>query len=270
MRLPVLLKSIQSVAVVVFAVASTDARAQGIERLRLGYDVVFSGVTIAVMDIDTTVSAAAFEVNTHVTTTGFFNTLMPLTVQARSEGRMSAGVPVPVLHTSESRGRSSVRTIRAEYQGGRLVRFERHVNPPDPAVASQISDAERLGTTDPATALLGVVLGVAFGRGCTAEVASFDGRRLHQIRFVDGGRQRAPSSVPVALAGQTVLCTFSYQSRDGAEPTIPTRRGQAWIGRVRADGAMAPLRVELETRWGTAAVQLRAAPDTAAVTAPIP
>ncbi len=270
MMLRAMLQPLRILAAVAVVLAATDARAQGVERLRLGYDVLFSGVTIAVMDIDTTVTTTAFEVNSYVTTTGFFNTLMPLTVQARSEGRMAAGVPVPVRHTSESRGRSSVRTIRAEYQGGRLARFERRVNPPDPTVASQISDEERLGTTDPGTALLGLVLAIAYGRGCTAEVTSFDGRRLHQIRFVDGGRQRAPPSVPVALAGQTVLCTFSYQSRDGVEPNSPTRMGRAWIGRVRSDGTMAPIRVELETRWGTAVVQLRALADTAALNSPIP
>lgn len=260
----VLLQSLRFLAFAAVVLAGPAVSAQGVDRLRLGYDVLYSGVTIAVLDIDTTVTASAFEVNSHVATTGFFNTLMPLTVQSRSEGRVSAGALVPVRHVSESRGRSSVRRIAADYQGGRLVRFERRVTPPDPAVASQISDDERLGATDPATAILGLVLGVAYGRGCAAEVTSFDGRRLHLIRFADGGRQRSPSSVPVAFAGQTVLCTFSYYSRDGAEPNTPTRAGRAWIGRVRPDGAMAPLRVELETRWGTAAVQLRTVPDAAA------
>lgn len=262
-------RSAMAFALLAFFGWSATAQSQH-AQLRLGYDVLYSGMTIATLDIHTSIGASAYQVDTRVTTTGLFNAIFPMMTQAHSEGRMVAGRPMPTLHRSETRGRSSTRTVEADFVDGRLVRFERRIVPPDPPMESRVSDAERRETTDPASAILSVVLAVTAGRGCATELATFDGRRIHQIRFADAGVQRPPSSIPVSFTDRAVVCTFAYESRDGVEPPTPTRTGRAWIGRVRPDGTMAPLRVELETRWGVAAVQLRVPAEPAAAIAPMP
>jgi hypothetical protein len=234
------------------AAAQAPAMDQG--RLRLDYEIEFTGLTIATMDIDVAIGERAYDVNTYITTTGLFATLYPLTVQARSEGRVSAGHPLAERHRSETRGRSGTRVVEARYRDGKLVAFQRTVNPPEAQAETHVSEAERRESSDPATAILGVVQAVLGGRGCAQHVMTFDGRRLTTIRFADAS-EPPPRSVIRTFGRPTVSCSFAYQSTDGVEAT-PLRQGRAWLARVRPD-AMAPLRVELDTRWGTAVVQLR-------------
>ncbi len=244
---------------VLVALAAAPAAAQAPERLRLDYEIEFTGLTVATLDIDIGLGERAYDVNTHIATTGLFATLYPFTVQARTEGRVSGGQPQPERHRSESRGRSGTRIVEATYRDGRLVAFQRTVNPPEPQPESRVPEADRRDSSDPATAILAVVQSVLRGRGCAQRVATFDGRRLHVIRFTDGADTAPPRSIVQAYGRTAVACTFVYQSTDGVGPAAPPRQGRAWIAPIRPN-AMAPLRVELETRWGTAIVQLREPP----------
>jgi hypothetical protein len=140
------------------------------------------------------------------------------------------------------------------------------VDPPEAEREPQIPEAERRDAADPATAILAVVQGVLSGHGCAQRATTFDGRRLTMIRFADAGNASPPRSVARMFARPTVSCSFVYQSTDGVTPA-PPRHGRAWVAYVRAD-AMAPLRVELDTRWGTAVVQLRPTPRSSAGASP--
>jgi hypothetical protein len=245
---------------VLLGLAGLPVATRAQERLRLDYDIEFAGLTIATMNIDLGFGERAYDVNTSIATTGLFGALYPISVQARTEGRMTGGQPLAEHHRSETRARGSTRVIEASFRDGKLVAFQRTANPPDPRAdaESQVPEAERRESSDPATAILAVVQGVMSGRGCTQQVLTFDGRRLLMIRFADGANAPPPRSLSRSFGRATVACSFVYQSTDGATMS-PPREGRAWLARVRPD-AMAPLRVELETRWGTAAVQLRATP----------
>jgi hypothetical protein len=241
--------------------AAAQAPAADPGRLRLDYDIEFTGLTIATMDIDVGLGERAYDVNTTIATTGLFATLYPLTVQARTEGRVSGGRPLAERHRSETRGRSGTRVVEASYRDGKLVAFRRTADPPEPQPESLVPEAERRESSDPATAILLVVQSVLSGRGCAQQIVTFDGRRLLVVRFADGGNVAPPRSVSRSFGRRaTVSCSFVYQSTDGVTPA-PPRQGRAWLARVRPD-AMAPLRVELDTRWGTAVVQLRPGPRT--------
>jgi hypothetical protein len=238
------------------AAAQAPAANQG--RLRLGYDIEFTGLTIATLDVDVALGERAYDVNTYVATTGLFGSLYPLTVQARSEGRIIGGQPVAEHHHSETHGRAGTRVIEASYRDGKLIAFQRSVNPPEAEQEPRIPEAERREASDPATAILAVVQGVLSGHGCAQSVTTFDGRRLTVIRFADAGNMVLPRGLVRSFTRPEVSCSFVYQSTDGVMAT-PPRQGRAWVAHVRPD-AMAPLRVELDTRWGTAVVQLRIAP----------
>lgn len=237
--------------------AAAPAAAQLPERLHLGYDIVYSGVTIAVLEVDVAIANGTYVLNTYTVTTGLFSLLLPLVAQARTEGRLTEAGPVPLMHRSETRAQGTVRTVSATFRDGRLAHFERRVDPPDPHAESRVPDSDRAESIDAASALLALSLSVAQSRGCTARITSFDGRRLHQVSFSDGGMQRLPRGAPNGFGAEARLCSFVYESRDGPEPAGQARNGRVWIARVNGDGAMAPLRVELDTSWGGAAVQLR-------------
>jgi hypothetical protein len=243
---------------VLIVLAALPAAAQAPERLRLDYEIAFTGLTVATLDIDVGLGERTYDVNTHIATTGLFAAVYPLTVQARTEGQVSGGRPLAERHRTETRGRSSTRVVEATYRDGWLVAFRRTVDPPERQPESRVPEADRRGSSDPATAILAVVQDVLRGRGCTQRVATFDGRRLHVIRFSDGAGGPPPRSIRQAY-GRIVGCSFVYQSTDGVGSATPPRQGRAWIARIRPD-AMAPLRIELETRWGTAVVQLRQQP----------
>lgn len=236
---------------------AAPAAAQLPERLHLGYDIAYSGVTIAVLEVDLAVANGTYVLNSYTATTGLFSIILPLVTQARTEGRLTDDGPVPLHHRSETRAQGTVRTVTATFRDGRLAQFERRVEPPDSRAESRVPESDRAQSIDAASALLALSLSVAQSRGCATQVTSFDGRRLHHVRFADGGVQRLPRAAPRGFGPQGLLCTFVYESRDGAAPDGPPRSGRAWIARISADGVMAPLRVELDTSWGTASVQLR-------------
>lgn len=239
------------------AFMTAPAAAQLPERLHLGYDIAYSGVTIAVLEVDLTVNNGTYVLYSYTATTGLFSVLLPLVAQARTEGRLTDTGPVPVHHRSETRAQGSVRTVTATFRDGRLANFERRVEPPDPRAESRVPDSDRVQSIDAASALLALSLSVAQSRGCETQITSFDGRRLHHVRFTDGGVQRLPQAAPNGFGSQAMLCNFVYESRDGPEAADAPRRGRVWIARINSNGAAAPLRVELETSWGTASVRLR-------------
>src|SRR5258708_19849129 len=95
------------------------------------------------MDIDVGLGERAYDVNTTIATTGLFATLYPLTVQARTEGRVSGGRPLAEHHPSETHGRSGTRVVEASYRDGKLVAFPRTASPPEPHPHSPVPQAAR-------------------------------------------------------------------------------------------------------------------------------
>jgi hypothetical protein len=242
-------------AALVALIGGAQAYAQSeAARIPLLYSIQFRGIEIVQLAIDAQVAATSYDVSVSAWTTGVFGGLYPWRLSATSQGRIDRGATIPVRHATESRLGRTTRRLEIDYRNGRIAAVRRTVTPPTEEVFEGVPEGERIDAVDGITAILAALLRAGNGSGCPQRLASFDGRRLLEVSFV-----QRPNLQPVAAAGLT--CEFQSDSRD--RPLSGHQRrwraGRLVMAAADANGRAVPARIETETRWGNAAAVLLAA-----------
>lgn len=240
----------KSVALAVL-LASASAGAQP-APLRLGYDVRYAGMSVAAIDLTVDLRSDRYDIASTARTVGVIGLAWPWVSEGRTSGRIRGLIPIPERHRAEGHMRSTRLSFEVDYRDGRPAAFRRVAVPPS-SEQTLVPEDERRAASDPVSAMLRIALSAALGRGCGGRIAGFDGYRLHEMTFTDRGVQPLPAGAPRGFGASGQMCDFVYIGRAGpAGPGDRLRPGRIWFAAVRADGMMAPVWVETDTRWGRA------------------
>ncbi|MGE0153975.1 MAG: DUF3108 domain-containing protein [Reyranellaceae bacterium] len=132
---------------------------------------------------------------------------------------------------------------------------------PDVKPGREVGAAQRRGAWDPLMAALVTVLGRQ--DPCAAPVPVYDGRTRFDLIPKRVGAESFPSE-DFKIRGQSVVCEVRLRKIAGYKPgTDPDedfdKPARLWLGALDDTGRLYPLRVEIESNFGTVVGQLRKA-----------
>jgi hypothetical protein len=227
---------------------------------RLGYDVYASGLKVLAVTAEVKLEEGRYRIATDARTEGLLGSLFSWRNGSTSEGRITAGGPVPDRHGSEGEWRGRPRRVAIEYDGGavsaevepRAEEDEREPVPPELA----------RGTLDPLSAMLAVMTGAT----CTATVPVFDGRRRYDLDVRDAGAQAVQPTGYGAFAGTARLCEVRSRMIAGRrigerdrEPGQERPPGRMLVAPVLDGAPPVPVRVDVEAPFGSFIMHLTGA-----------
>jgi hypothetical protein len=232
----------------------------------LDYGLYLGG--LQALDFATRVDLAeeAYEIRFQARTDGFVGTLFPFVIEARSAGTRSQGRLQPQRYATANRWSDNAkRWVRLDYPAGtRAADGDGH-----PAVAAEppngrddrpvVPDSARGGTTDPISAIYGLVLQDA-GR-CDGTRRIFDGRRRYDMVAEDLGQAEVPESSYGIYDGPARKCRLTIEKVDGFWTKYDAKQRypdtiEVWLAEVARDLPPLPVRMEAKTLIGAMRVHL--------------
>jgi hypothetical protein len=254
-------------ALLALAIAgSTAARAQGSDRVVLGYDISVAGFHVIDFDLAMAIDDRAYDVSTVFRTHGVFDWFVPWHSVSQSVGRVKNGSVKPERYEALGTFRGNRREVRFQYRDGAIGGIE--LIPPlgddnnrEPVSAAEMGDAQ-----DRAAMLFALIRRVSSGQSCTGVLPVFDGRRRFDLEFVERGVEPIAAWRPGAFEGDTRRCDFTFRIVAGFKRNVSggvdrqreSRVGRAWLAPVIPGKPLAPVRIEVDnSNWGRTIARLR-------------
>lgn len=238
--------------------ASTPAMAIGQEgqRVEIGYDITFAGMTGFRIDFTAQFMGGRYDVQSHTFKEGL---IKALTIQYDGRNRAWGGFLQEGIRPGGGSLSITVgnkpRTWRALY-GSDGTLTEQHNPEWKPMPKQSISDAQRQGSLDPLSGAL--VVGMAGDAACEKTVPSNDGkRRIDVVLRKVGTESPAKAGVPAAQ-GDLLVCEVHTRRIAGefydAPQEAESKREQPmklWFGRLDQTPFRYPVKLEAQTGFGT-------------------
>ncbi|MGE0254418.1 MAG: DUF3108 domain-containing protein [Alphaproteobacteria bacterium] len=240
----------------------------GATQLDLTYEIYAGGINGATFDIQVVLPPpgqdGAYATRVRAATQGIVALFAPWRLDTVSEGRRDDGALRSRHFRNADTWRDRTKTVEIDFAGaGRPVVT---MDPPNTETdRPPISDAQLAGALDPISALSRLVLDTA--RGCPGRTAIYDGRRRYDMLVAPLGERDYKASSQNPFAGTATGCRLTFERVAGFKAG-EGRRGlqgtaaEVWLGRALDGQAPLPIRLELDTGWGTMLghlVQVRAA-----------
>lgn len=240
------------VALVVGGTAVTGPAAAAPAPLRLGLEIYAAGLHALSVDAEIRIDGAHYEGVASTRTRGLLDLMFGYRGELRSRGTVQSDGTRPLRHTAGSRSRFSTSDVEITYRADgevstRLIPRDEDDDP--------IPDRLRRDTLDPLSAFVALARRGTAEETCRGVVRVFDGRRRFDLEFSYlGSDSLAPNSYAF-YAGPAGHCRARYRrvEKDGSyRPSKDPRRppAEVWLAPLGGDGALVPVRIEAETRWG--------------------
>lgn len=174
-----------------------------------------------------------------------------------SRGRVVDNGVAPGDSVAEIVSGDEARALRASYTGDGTLNIAENP-PPDIKPGREVSADHRRGAWDPLMAVMVAVLGRS--DPCAGTLPVYDGRTRFDLVPKKIGSENFPSS-DFKVRGESVVCEVRLRKIAGYKPnTDPDedfdKPAKLWLGSLDDSGRLYPLRVEIETNFGTVAGQL--------------
>jgi hypothetical protein len=219
------------------------------ERWRATYVVTAAGITVADAEVRFNLGAqgSPYSIETRTRSRGLASWLMRSQSEARSEGLLQAGVPVPGSYQSEGHWRGIHRRTRLDYSPDGSSRIHT-LEPQQDMERTPVPAEARRGHLDPLSALVLLTAKVRETARCDAQTRTFDGRRVVQFDV---------TTDPIIQVADRGLLRCIVESRPLAgiptdrpieEATRPTR-STLLIGVARPGAPAIPVQIEIASRW---------------------
>lgn len=225
------------------------------------YEVYFGGFHVLTADAQWERGAEGYRITGRAETQGFIGWMHPWKGDTETRGRFAGGKIVPQLH--ENRGTSSEgeKLVRLSYdpQGAltdSLVQpaqdwDERHPLP---------ADAEE-GTLDPLSVVAGLSEILHQGGRCEGTFPVFDGRKRYDLIVSDAGESLLEPTDYSVFSGKARGCRLDYELLGGhrierSKYAETARERIVWVARPQEDAPLIPVRLQIETAYGTVMAHL--------------
>jgi hypothetical protein len=242
-----------------FAAALSTGSASA-EPFSVKYDVYFGGLHVLNAQANWEQGAAAYSIAAQAETQGFVGWLHPWQGNTSSQGRIDDGKVVPARH--ENRGSAD----DDEADGARLVHltYDAAGNLADSLVQPEQDWEERhplpanagAGTLDPLSVIAGLSQLLQKTGRCEGSFAVFDGRKRYNLMVSDAGETQLDASNYSIYAGPARGCRLDYEMLGGhrierSKYAETARERIVWVARPKEDAPLVPVRLEIETAYGT-------------------
>jgi hypothetical protein len=238
--------------------AATMADAGG--PVRLAYEAYLGPLFVFSAEVDLRVAGDGYEVVTRAKSTGVASVLFSWRNEARSEGRRAGARLVPRRHEMDGRSRGEANRVRLSY--GRSGPVEALALPaPDPDEREPVPAALTVGTVDPLSATLDLMMGIAGGGRCEGEYRVFDGRRRYDMIVRPGASAILPRAHASIYAGPAERCDFQLVRIAGFAKK-PGKLGRQvvdpmlWVASPYPGLPPVPVRFTAETGFGEFRIHL--------------
>lgn len=235
-------------------------RAEDSGTVRLSYDAYLGPLYVASAQAELRLDGAAYRIITRAKSEGFAALFFSWQSEARSEGRRAAGRLTPMLHEVDGEWRGENRQVRLSYDGPGPIDYR--VQPmPDGTERDPVPPALTVGTVDPLSGTLAVLLRIARGGRCEGEIPVFDGRRRYDMIVQPGAPTVLPAIHSSIFSGSAQRCEFKLRriagfwkkpSRIGRRVTDPV----LWVASPLDGVPPVPVRFTASTGFGDLRIHL--------------
>jgi hypothetical protein len=256
-------------ALVLSLLSAGGAAGQESRAFQASYDVFTGGLQVVELGIDLSLAASRYEVLTRLRTRGVYGTMFPWEQVSRASGQVDANRIEPLRFELRGTFRGTPRSVDIEYRDGQVSAFR--IEPPaaDDNDREPIERSALVGTLDPLSGIIGMLMQVDRGGVCSGRYDGFDGRRRFSMEFVDRGIERVDAGRQAAYSGDARGCEFVYRQTGGFmrrstwaqdRQRIP-QTGRAWLAAAIAGAPIVPVRIEVDSNWGRTIAHLRKRQD---------
>lgn len=228
-------------------------------QIALNYEVKIGGVHGVRADTVLRIAGERFVAEAEIGKEGLLDKLSK-TYRAMhiSRGRLLEGRIAPDGSEAKIVSGDEARAVRASYTSDGTVEIAEHPRP-DIKPGREVSAAHRRGAWDPLMAALVTLLGRQ--DPCAGTVPIYDGRTRFDLVLKRIGTESFPSE-DFKIRGESVVCEVRLRKIAGYKPnTDPDedfdKPARLWLGVLDDSGRLYPLRVEIDSNFGTVAGQLR-------------
>ena len=241
------------------AVPPDSIAAPAADGFRLSYDVYKSGFRAlslefdVALDFDAALGAGRYRTDARLESAGIIGWLFEWRLDAVSAGQLHNDAVVPVRHRFANSWRGRVRSVEIAYENG--VPAKIRAEPPYDADAERAVAADMLpGAVDPMSAVTAIVLENANGQLCRPSTAVYDGRRRYDAQLKPLGSRILKASNFAAYSGPAEGCHLSFKRIAGFKPGDERMNNMSidiWLADIGTGAGKVPVRLELNTPWGT-------------------
>ena len=233
------------------AVPPADAPAR--DGFRLSYDVYKSGFRALSLKFDVAFEGPDYRTDARLESSGIIGWLFEWRLDAVSRGQLRTSGVVPQRHRFANHWRGKVRKVEIDYQEG--VPFKVRAEPPYGEDVRRAVSADLLpGAVDPMSAATAIVLENASGELCRPTTAVYDGRRRYDARLTPLGSKQLMASNFAPYTGPAEGCRLNFERIAGfkeGDERMQKMSIDIWLADVGTGAGKVPVRLELETPWGT-------------------
>lgn len=247
----------------------------------LTYAVYFAGIHVAGLDVGIGLQPDAYDMKMQAKTVGLIGRLFPWLMNAYSRGSVAGSDITPLEAGQRGKWRGKDRFIDLQYNG-KDVMVARAEPKPGEDDRLAVPEGMRRDTIDLASAILRIALSMEQGAKCSHSIPIFDGRRRYDMVLTHKMVETVKADRNSAFKGTAENCMvkmkriagFKRWSEDydddvGAEGQVQERRSRmrkwrdsdrsasVWIGKVFTDTPPLPVRLELQTPYGSIKAHLR-------------
>jgi hypothetical protein len=230
------------------------------EPVSVKYEVFFGGLHVLNAEANWELGSGSYSIAAAAETQGFIGWLHPWQGNTSSQGRIDNGQVIPTRHenwgTAEDDEAGGERLVHLNYDADgnladSLVKPEQDWDERHP-----LPDNAGDGTLDPVSVIAGLSqLLQAEGR-CEGSFAVFDGRKRYNLMVSDAGETQLEASDYSIYAGPARGCRLDYEMLGGHRVernkyAETARERIVWVARPAEDAPLVPVRLEIETAYGT-------------------
>ncbi|MEQ8354480.1 MAG: DUF3108 domain-containing protein [Kiloniellaceae bacterium] len=249
-------RSFATAAGLLLAAAVLGAGPASAEPVSAEYQVYFGGFHVLSAEALWQRSPGGYRIAGVAETQGFIGWLNPWKGDTETRGRLAAGKAVPQRFESRGTSDDGEKLVRLRYdQAGGIA--ETLVQPrQDEADRYPLPADPGKGTVDPLSVIAGLSELLQAGGRCEGSFAVFDGRKRYDLTVTDAGEtQLAPTDYSI-YAGPARGCRLDYKLLGGhrierSKYAETARERIVWVARPKADAPLIPVRLQIETAYGT-------------------
>lgn len=237
------------------SVASADTPPEH-QPVTATYEVYFGGFHVLNAEARLENGGENYRISAAAETQGMLGWFNPWKGETETQGRIVADKVVPQRHDNRGTADEGERIVTLRYdEAGNITEAkvlpeqdwdDRH---PLPADAGE-------GTLDPLSIIAGLAQLLQKGGTCEGSFAVFDGRKRYDLTVADAGTQKlAPNDYSI-FDGEAQGCRLDYEMLGGhrverSKYAATARERVIWVARPAAEAPLIPVRLQIETAYGT-------------------
>ncbi len=230
-----------------------EARAEPVSAT---YEVYFGGFHVLSADALWERGAGGYRISGEAETRGMIGWLHPWKGNTETRGRVAAGKIIPQRHENRGASDEGEKLVLLDYDpDGDIAKTlvqpaqdweDRH---PLPADAGE-------GTLDPLSVVAGLSEVLQNGGRCEGSFPVFDGRKRYDLTISDAGETILEPTDYSIFAGKAHGCRLNYELLGGHriernKYAATARERIVWVARPHEGAPLIPVRLQIETAYGT-------------------